>query len=90
VDLLTPDERAEFIAAHPAWKLEGASLVRRYEFRDFVEAFAFVSRVALLSEKALHHPDIQLNWNTVTLRLTTHAAGGLTSRDIDLAVSIDE
>ncbi|MFZ0493689.1 MAG: 4a-hydroxytetrahydrobiopterin dehydratase [Acidimicrobiia bacterium] len=89
VDLLTPAERAEFLAAHPAWKLDGGTLICTYTFSDFVEAFSFVARVALLAEKAFHHPDIQISWNKVTLRLTTHSAGGLTSRDIDLAASID-
>jgi len=89
VDLLTPVERTEFLAAHPAWSLDGETLARTYTFTDFVEAFSFVARVAVLAETAHHHPDIQISWNKVTLRLTTHSAGGLTSRDTDLAATID-
>lgn len=50
-------------------------------FKDFREAMAWVNQVAALSERLDHHPDIQIRWNRVTLRLTTHDAGGLTSKD---------
>jgi 4a-hydroxytetrahydrobiopterin dehydratase len=89
MDLLSPTERKRFLEAHPAWTLDGETLVRTFTFSDFVEAFAFATRVAMLAEKAFHHPVFEINWNTVTLRLTTHSAGGLTTRDVELAASID-
>lgn len=86
--LLTPDELSAFIAAHPGWELDANSIVRSFRFADFVEAIQFVVRVALLAEKADHHPDIDIRWNTVTLRLSTHSAGGLTGKDLELAAQI--
>ena len=58
-------------------------------FRDFREALAFVNRVGGLAEAAGHHPDIDIRYNTVTLALTTHDAGGLSAKDFDLARAID-
>ena len=73
-----------------AWRLEEGALVRDLEFEDFRGAIAFVDRVADLAEDANHHPDILVHgWNRVRLRLTTHAAGGLTERDLALARAID-
>ncbi len=72
------------------WRVEGASLVKVFEFRDFTEAFAFVSRVALLSEREGHHPDICVSYNRVRLSLTTHDAGGMTERDLEMAGKIEE
>lgn len=57
--------------------------------KDFVEAMKFVNELADLAEAANHHPDIAISWNTVTLRLATHDAGGLTQLDLDLAAQID-
>jgi 4a-hydroxytetrahydrobiopterin dehydratase len=72
------------------WRREGHELVRDWKFADFAAAMAFVNRVAELAEAANHHPDILLHgWNRVRLRLTTHSAGGLTCRDLELARAID-
>lgn len=71
------------------WTRDGEVLRRTFEFRDFVEAMGFVTQVALLAEKARHHPDIDIRWNRVTLALTTHDAGGLTDKDTALAAKID-
>ena len=57
---------------------------------DFAAALAWVNEVGRLAEQRNHHPDINISWNTVTLRLTTHSAGGLTSADVDLAADIDK
>lgn len=65
------------------------SLRKVWKFRSFSEAWAFMSRVALLAEKADHHPDWRNSYNVVDLRLTTHSAGGLTTLDTDLARRID-
>jgi len=72
-----------------AWTREGDLLVRVVRRADFDEAMAVVNEVAALAEEADHHPDIDIRWNTVTLRLTTHSAGGLTSKDLELAARID-
>ena len=71
------------------WQREGDELVKVVKRGDFVGALAFVNAVGALAEDADHHPDIDIRWNTVTLRLTTHSAGGLTAKDVDLARAID-
>lgn len=72
------------------WKREGKEIVRVIERADFAEALAFVNEVGRLAEEADHHPDIDIRWNSVTLRLSTHSAGGITEADLALAQSIDE
>ena len=88
---LTDAERAEALAALPDWRHDADrdALVRRFTFGDFAEAFGFMTRVALLAEKADHHPDWSNVWSRVDIALTTHDAGGLTARDIALARAID-
>ena len=72
------------------WEEEGGALRRDFRFNDFAEALAFVNRVGELAEQANHHPDIDIRWNTVTLRLSTHSAGSVvTDKDRDLAARID-
>ena len=73
----------------PGWNRDGEGIVRKYKFADFTHAFAFMTRVALLAEKADHHPEWSNVYNRVEVRLTTHDAGGLTQRDVDLAKAID-
>ena len=73
------------------WEQEGGALRKEFRFGDFVEALAFVNRVGEAAEKANHHPDIDIRWNTVTLRLSTHSAGNVvTDKDHDLAAHIDD
>ena len=72
-----------------AWKRDGDELVKEVTRADFVEAMGFVNEVAGLAEAANHHPDIDIRWNTVTLHLSTHSAGGLTAKDLALAQQID-
>lgn len=67
---------------------DGKALVRRFTFKDFSEAFAFLTRVALHAEKVDHHPEFTSVWNRVDFRLTSHDAGGVTARDHDLAEAI--
>lgn len=73
------------------WKLagDGASIDRTFEFGNFSEAFAFMTRVALAAEKMDHHPDWSNVYKTVHIILNTHDAGGLTALDIELAGKID-
>jgi 4a-hydroxytetrahydrobiopterin dehydratase len=67
----------------------GKALVRRFQFKDFSEAFGFLTRVALHAEKQDHHPEFTSVWNRVDFRLTSHDAGGVTERDVKLAEAID-
>ncbi len=88
---LSPEDLTTALAGLPEWNLraDGAAIVRSFVFADFVEAFGFMTRVALAAEKADHHPDWRNAWNRVEIALTTHDAGGLTARDLDLARAID-
>ena len=70
-------------------KQDGKAIVRTIKFKDFSEAFGFLSRVALYAEKADHHPEFTSVWNRVDFRLTSHDAGGVTERDIELAKAIN-
>jgi 4a-hydroxytetrahydrobiopterin dehydratase len=92
-DLLTPKERLALLPplGEAGWGAEPEtdSLRKVWRFRSFSEAWGFMSRVALLAERANHHPDWRNSYNVVDLRLTTHAAGGLTALDTDLARRID-
>lgn len=72
-----------------AWRREGNELVKVVKRDRFVGALDFVNRVGALAEAADHHPDIDIRWDTVTLRLSTHSAGGLTEKDLALAGEID-
>jgi 4a-hydroxytetrahydrobiopterin dehydratase len=71
------------------WERQGDELVKVHKSRDFAAAMVFVNAVAERAEAANHHPDIDIRWNTVTLRLSTHSAGGLTQGDLDMAREID-
>lgn len=68
---------------------DGKALERTYEFEDFSEAFAFLTRVAMEAEKADHHPEFTSVWNRVDFRLTSHDTDGVTDRDVKLAKAID-
>jgi len=73
------------------WTMDegGQALLRTFRFKDFSEAFGFLTRVALHAEKADHHPEFTSVWNRVDFRLTSHNVGGVTERDRKLAVAID-
>ncbi|MDA8076066.1 MAG: 4a-hydroxytetrahydrobiopterin dehydratase [Actinomycetota bacterium] len=72
-----------------AWRREGDVLVKEVDCVDFAGALAYVNLVGELSERANHHPDVDIRWRTVVLRLTTHSEGGITERDLSLAARID-
>ena len=72
------------------WTVENSKLHRVFEFRDFSQAFGFMTQVALVAEAMGHHPDWSNAWNKVTIDLTTHSAGGLTQNDFDLAGKIQQ
>jgi 4a-hydroxytetrahydrobiopterin dehydratase len=71
------------------WERDGDKIVKTVTKKDFVGSLEYVNRVGELAEQSNHHPDIAISWNTVTLRLSTHSAGGLTQLDLDLARAVD-
>ena len=71
------------------WALEGGAIAKEFKFATFSEAFGFMARAALAAEKMDHHPEWTNVYNTVSVRLTTHDAGGLTRSDIELARAMD-
>ncbi|WP_084587734.1 4a-hydroxytetrahydrobiopterin dehydratase [Devosia riboflavina] len=89
-DKLKPDELAAARSKLRGWTIENGEtqLKRSFKFKDFSEAFGFMSRVALLADKADHHPDWSNSYNKVEIVLSTHDAGGLTQKDVDLAGKI--
>lgn len=86
---LTQAQLDDFLSAHTKWKVVNGQLERTYEWPAFLTGIAFVNEVAKLAEAADHHPDIDIRWRKVTLRLITHDAKGLTFRDTELAAKAD-
>ncbi len=72
------------------WKKIEGKLSKDFEFTNFIEAFGFVTKIALESEKMNHHPDITISYNKVNLKLTTHDINQISEKDIDLAKKIDK
>jgi 4a-hydroxytetrahydrobiopterin dehydratase len=89
MDLLTEEALATELATVPEWAHTDDSLRRAVTREDFRAAMLYVGAVAYLAEEANHHPDILIQWNKVTLTLSTHSAGGLTGHDFALARTID-
>ncbi|PKP98076.1 MAG: 4a-hydroxytetrahydrobiopterin dehydratase [Alphaproteobacteria bacterium HGW-Alphaproteobacteria-15] len=91
VEQLSEAERADALEGLPEWDHDAGrdAITRSFTFDDFSQAFAFMTQVALLAEKADHHPEWSNVWNRVEILLTTHDAGGLSGRDIDMAQAID-
>ena len=91
IEQLTDDERAAALDELGEWDFDEArdALTRRFMFADFVQAFGFMARVALLAERADHHPEWSNVYNRIDILLTTHDAGGLSARDVSLAREID-
>jgi 4a-hydroxytetrahydrobiopterin dehydratase len=91
VERLSAAARDAALAELSGWTLvEGRDAIKKsYKFKDFTEAFGFMTRVALLAEKADHHPEWFNVYNKVEIVLTTHDADGLSARDVKLAKAID-
>ena len=86
---LTDDEIGQALATLPGWSRTGDALAKRFQFKDFSEAFGWMARVALEAEKLDHHPDWSNVYRTVEVTLSTHDAGGLTALDFELARRMD-
>jgi 4a-hydroxytetrahydrobiopterin dehydratase len=91
VAILDERERDAALASLDGWRFDGArnGIAKRFTFKDFPAAFAFMTRVAFEAEKADHHPDWANVWNKVVILLSTHDAGGVTQKDIALAGQIE-
>lgn len=87
---LEAGEITERLKSLPAWTLADDKLRRQFAFDDFVAAFGFMTRVALLAERMDHHPDWSNVYNRVTIALNTHDVAGLSERDFKLAHAIDK
>lgn len=92
IQKIASEQIASFMAGVPQWRYQpehGGSITRDFKFIDFNEAFGFMTRVALLAEQHNHHPEWSNVYSRVSITLTTHDAGGLSTRDLDLAQRID-
>lgn len=89
IERATGKEVSSFIEAHDSWSVEGGKLYREFVFRNFCEAFGFMAEVALVAERSNHHPEWGNIYNRVEVYLTTHDAGGITQKDLDLAGRMD-
>lgn len=87
-DVLDDDAVAAGLAEAPGWSGDPSGLRATFTSDDFIGAMAVVTQVAMEAEKAFHHPDIHVSWNTVTLELSSHDAGGVTQQCLDLAAAI--
>jgi 4a-hydroxytetrahydrobiopterin dehydratase len=88
MDTLNPEQIKAALADLREWGFDGESLTRTFRFADFVHSVGFVEHLAEVAEERQHHPDIDIRYNKVTLRLSTHDAGGVTQRDVELAEAI--
>jgi 4a-hydroxytetrahydrobiopterin dehydratase len=90
MDTLSQEQIAAALADLDGWELQDGALVRTFRFADFVHAVDFVEQLAEVAESQRHHPDIDIRYNKVTLRLSSHDAGGLTGRDVKLAEALQQ
>lgn len=88
-DLIEEEDLSSALKKCPEWELEKNAITRTVEFEEFMDAIDFVNDLAEIAEEAQHHPDIHIRYTKVTLKLTTHDAGGLTELDVELAQRID-
>jgi 4a-hydroxytetrahydrobiopterin dehydratase len=89
VDLLDDEAIEARLAELEGWEREGETIAKTYELADFVGSVEFIKRVVVPAEDMNHHPDLSVSWNQVRVSITTHAAGGLTENDFELAKRID-
>jgi len=87
--LLSADQANALATELPEWRLSNGKLKREIRFADFIQAFGFMTRVALVAETMGHHPEWSNVWNRVVIELTTHDLGGLSGLDVELAKRID-
>ena len=89
-DLLDDDAIDERLGALEGWSREGDAITKEFKNEDFVGSVKFVDAVVEPAEEMGHHPDLAVSWDTVTVSITNHAAGGLTEADFELAGRIED
>jgi 4a-hydroxytetrahydrobiopterin dehydratase len=90
-DAMTADQVSREVARLDGWSADGnEALTRSFKFEDHIQAMGFVTRVAMAAEVMDHHPDLRIVYSSVDIRLSSHDAGGVTRRDLDLAAKINE
>lgn len=89
MSILEPSAIREALEGLPGWDFADGAIHREYRFGGFREAIDFINRVADAADAADHHPELTNVYSTVTIRLTTHDAGGVTNKDLDLAREIE-
>jgi 4a-hydroxytetrahydrobiopterin dehydratase len=89
VELLSDSEVESRLAELEGWERDGETIVKTVELADFVGSVEFIGMVVDPAEEMGHHPDLTVSWNKVGVSITTHAAGGLTANDFELAKRID-
>jgi 4a-hydroxytetrahydrobiopterin dehydratase len=89
METLNKEQIESALAGLDDWAYVGEALTRTFRFADFVHAVGFVEHLAEVAEERQHHPDIDIRYNKVTLRVSTHSAGGVTQRDVDLAKAVE-
>jgi 4a-hydroxytetrahydrobiopterin dehydratase len=87
--LLGNEEIEAKLAGLPGWERRGEEIVKDFERGDFVGSVKFVEALAAPAEAMDHHPDLEISWGTVTVKIATHSEGGLTAADFELAAKID-
>ena len=88
-ELLERDEVEQRVDEADGWDLEGQAIVKQFKRGDFSGAVALVNAIEPVANELNHHPDVSISWETVTVMITTHSAGGLTAADFALAARID-
>lgn len=87
--LLSDADIQERLKGLDGWERKGNEIAKLYKLKNYIESVGFVNKTALLAERADHHPDIILQYNKVTITLSTHSEGGLTEKDFNLAAEIE-
>ena len=78
------------IGSLPGWSRKGEALTKTYSFARFADGIRFVQQVAVVADKMNHHPDIDIRYTNIVFSLSSHDAGGITQRDLDLATAIEK
>lgn len=86
---LDNDQAAELLRDLPGWTSTGQAIVKTYVFEDYHQTIAFVNATAAISNREDHHPDLEVGYDKVVVRYSTHAAGGLTQKDFDCAAKVE-
>ena len=87
--LLDDNQIEERLGGLDGWSREGQAIAKQFELDDFKGSVDFVNRLTPVAEEMNHHPDLEISWNKVTVRISTHSEGGLTENDFELAGKID-